>query len=69
MSGRLRVEVHTDGAAFYNDVNGLCAGDQLALILTDIAHELRGVIDGPIERTTIRDANGNRVGTWRWEDI
>ena len=55
--GTFKLTINTDNAAFDDDMEA-----ELARILTDIAQALRDY--GPWAGGTIRDINGNPVGTY-----
>lgn len=54
-----RVYFNTDNAAFAPS-----NGDEIARILRDLAGKLDGRSVKPDDCGPIRDANGNRVGSW-----
>jgi hypothetical protein len=61
--------VDMDNAAFDNTEDGYAAGAELARILRAAAKKIDGVhawnFEGP---HSVRDINGNRVGSWRVAD-
>lgn len=61
MSGTFKVEFSTDNAAFECDGATVTGRNiEIARILRQIAEQ----VDNDEESGSVRDANGNKVGTW-----
>ena len=57
------IELETDNASFAHN-----PGDQIARILLAVSRELKGGARYPNAAQWVRDDNGNRVGTWKYEN-
>jgi hypothetical protein len=57
----LEIKIHTDNAAFDDNVPG-----EVARILRALADKIEAGIGSDLERGTLLDVNGNPTGTYDW---
>jgi hypothetical protein len=62
MSGTFKVVIDTGNDAFREG-----GGAEVHRILSEIAATVDEIDRQPIDRKSILDANGNRVGWWEWK--